>query len=696
MINQTYAKIRTLSLLLFACSFLAQPIFADMNKSCNPCSKPKKHKSCDARHVITEEDFLHHGKVSKTLVISKPGNYCFGETIHWKPKHTQQTAIVIDADQVYLDLNGFELKQVNTKERATGILVTTGHNTVSIANGAVRDFTQLGIVVEGGNSNIFLGNEDTFLKVTGCGYGSTFSFLDNVTQEPILQGGIQLGQTKVFEARGYYTWQGNIATATLTNVFAEENGPVGLYLGTGSNISTTNSSFCRNSDGRQAGNPDPIGLPFVNENWCIVYGTLYSGNKYFGDNDSNTFEFLNCHFDNNNNSGTDLPQWCSGLFIFYNVNGLTFRNCTFNSNTGKAGFSDDSFGTSGVVTAGCQAVLYEDCEANNNYNENWRAEGFHHSGVNPDFGNVISGQSIVYRRCNANNNICQAEVFPAMEGFGLFYMHGLTVEDCVALNNTGSATDPDNAFGYSDGLVLVGNSDPSLTGGEATNGVISGCHFAGNKTNFAGGDVEGIYIASPLARLVIRDCVVQENNVSDFNSGIWLAGQPPAEFNSIIIENCIIENQFLGIYSNGDTNGIYQYNTITDVDYGILLDGSSCDSVNNNYVTNASNGFVDFANLSTSLFANNKTFGVTTPFDVTYAAGPISTAAGFGLVTGDLTANPPFPSGAQVLDNVAMAGDPVCTRSTKRCSKEAIAALKECAEKARQAKQERLNNCSVR
>lgn len=633
----------------------------------------KEHARCKSDcanvHTITQRHFNGHHKHSKTLVITKPGNYCLAETIRWCPKKRNKTAIIIDSSNVTLDLSGHELKQVNGQGRCSGILVTSGHDTVKIVNGAVRDFTQLGIVVEGGTSNIFLGNNDTVLKVTGCGYGSTYSFFDDVDQEAILQGGIQLGQTQALAGRGYYTWQGNVDTAVLTNVFAEENGPVGMYLGTGTNIDSENCFFCRNADGRQAGNTNALALGSADETWSYAIGLLYVANKESGDVDSSSIDFTNCHFDENKVTGA--IQACGGMLAGYNINGLTVRGCTFNSNNGKGALNGSGRGTSGALLGGCQGFLFEDSQANNNYCENNRAEGFHLSGYNGTFDNITSPLGVIFRRCAANGNVSSGtDPSPIAVGFNLFYMNGITIEDCVALNNIALSSDP-TSFGYADGLSIAGFAD--LEFGDVSDIVVSGCHFSGNKTNCPNGDVEGIYLQAPLTNLAIKNCVVQDNNGIDFNSGIWVAGLSDGTMRGIVIEDCVIENQSLGIYSNGDDNSIYQNNTITNVDYGVLLDGSSCNSINNNYVTNAVNGFVDVANPSSSLFSNNRVFGAATPYDVTYAFGPLPVVSG-SLVTG-------FPTGAEVLDNVFM-DNPTCTAVPVAAAASSKGALKAKAAKA--------------
>ncbi|MCE5295071.1 MAG: right-handed parallel beta-helix repeat-containing protein [Chlamydiales bacterium] len=639
------------------------------DSSCSDCSKT---------HVITKEDFCHHGRASKTVVISKPGNYCLADTIHWSPKKRNKTAIIIDASNVTLDLSGHELKQVNSHGRCSGILVTTGHNTVKIINGAVRDFTQLGVVVEGDTSNIFLGNDDTVLKVTGCGYGSSFSFFDDVDEEAILQGGIQLGQSRAFEAQGYYTYQGQVNTAVLTNVFAEENGPVGIYFGIGSDITAQSCYFCRNVDNRMRGNP-ALGTAILGTDSTIAVGAMYQGSADFGDEASSSFTFLNCHFDENSAIG-DTPSGI-GFNAGYNINGLVLSECTFNSNSGTGATNSDGFGTYGCLTAGNKGMLIQDCQADTNFSE-YFSEGFHHSGRNTllDPETMTQGEGLIWRRCSANCNRASGSLgFVGATGYEFDFMLGLTVEECTSVNNVAITSDP-NTYASVTGMILFGST--SLNGPLDSTSV-SGCHIAGNRVDAPnGGDIEGIYLLSNFSNVVISNCVIQENVGAGFDLGIWIEVFD-AELHNAIIQNCTIESENYGIYSSGDNNSIYQNNTITNVEYGVLLDGSSCNSVNNNYVTNAVNGFVDTANPSTSLFSNNKVFGAVTPYDVTYAFGPVPVVSG-SLLTG-------FPTGAEVLDNVFM-DNPTCTAPpvAAAAKAKAKAAFKAKADKARKSRLKRM------
>ncbi len=586
--------------------------------------------SCHSCYTLTEKDFRHNGRIDKTFVIDRPGKYCLGETIHWDPKCHDKAAIIIDACNVLLDLCGHELKQINCEHRAVGIHVKTGHDTVSIINGAVRHFTQLGIVVDGGNSNIFLGNDDSYLKVTNCGHGSKFAFLDCETEEPILQGGILLGQTKAFEERGYYTYQGRINTARIVNVYAEKNAPTGMYVGVGSDILVQNSLFCRNAETRKAhySNPIAIGNAFVDEHTTIAMGVLCIANRDFGDEDSVTIDFTNCHFDENSATG-DTPV-VFGFDAGYNIDGLTLRKCTFNANQGTGATTSNGFGIYPCIIGGNKGVLVEDCEAVDNFS-NYFTSGFHHSGRNLSFNpeKMTPGEGLVYRRCKSLRNTASGSLdFVGVSAFEFYFSLGLTVEDCESLNNKATSLNP-AAYASVQGMIFGGRA--SLNG-PIKNVSISDCHVAGNTVK-GDGDVEGIIVFGASNNVVIKDSVIQNNSGAGFDVGIWTLFQDD-DLSRIVVQNCTIEDENIGIYSNGDANSLFEFNTITDADIGIFLDGSSCDFVNDNNITNVNFGIIDSGIPSTSTFQNNRVFNATTASIL--------------------------PAGAIVINNVFTTGNPVC------------------------------------
>lgn len=622
-------------------------------------------KPCNSAviHEISSKDLPY--------LITCPGTYRFCGNLVFSPKASGKTAITVDADNVHIDMNKRSLTQGNQTLRTIGISVLTGHENITITNGAIKNFTELGLMVEGGVSRLKLGDVHR-VNITGCGGFSTFSHFDDVTNTPVLQGGILLGHSKSQGNAGFYTNKGPLTDISLSNVHADENSPAGMYLGIVTNFKASDCSFSRNYNNRQVGVNDPNADGIITSEWCIAYGLIHVTSEAFDDIRSKNLEFLRCKFNETRNSGENLPQLTAGFAPIHCIDGLTVRKCTFNETKGVTAQEDAGFGTTGVLQAGCSNVIYEDSEFDGTYDENDRAEGMHISGTDIPNGTIESAEGVIIRRCTFRNNTCVAPVYPRAIGLDLIFARNYLVEDCVATNNFAVATDPDNAFGYADGINLVSTPPTGgpLIGGNMYNGRVRRCTISGNNVNFTGGDVEGMYIQGPHPNLIVEDCVIQGNRGpgGDFNSGIWLAGDN-ADFllEGIIVKGNTISDQNIGILTT-DTKSYYTKNIINRVDFGFLLDGSTCDSVTKNVVNHADVAYTDTTDPSSSLFANNESFTVNTAFSVAYPFGPISTAPGAGLVSEDLSVG--FTGASNSSDNVDVA-NPMCGRGNVRSNAKA-------------------------
>jgi len=147
-----------------------------------------------------------------------------------------------------LNLNGFTLKQSNNINQTTGITIIPGHHTITIANGHITNFSQLGISIKGGNKLINLNN----LSITNSGYGSKLAFKDG--DDIIYQGGLQIGETNYYAGQGFPKPTGTIENLTMINVNILKN-CVGAWLGNGNNYTIIDCSFSENTDNRLLGGP---------------------------------------------------------------------------------------------------------------------------------------------------------------------------------------------------------------------------------------------------------------------------------------------------------------------------------------------------------------------------------------------------------------------------------------------------------
>lgn len=97
------------------------------------------------------------GSFSATYSITSPGVYSVQNDIDFAPNGSPN-AICIDANDVHLDLCGKTIRQTNSASGVSAIVVSSGKSNISIANGAIRDFTGNGIDFEGNNCMIRIDN----------------------------------------------------------------------------------------------------------------------------------------------------------------------------------------------------------------------------------------------------------------------------------------------------------------------------------------------------------------------------------------------------------------------------------------------------------------------------------------------------------------------------------------------------------
>lgn len=123
---------------------------------------------------------------TKGFVISKPGNYCLAEDIHFNPKTDTTSAIKIRASNVNLDLNGHTIVQENDKINNSGIIICPNLTNITVTNGTIAEFGALGIRVLPGSSNLVFDS----LAFVDCGIrGQTRCDEDDA---PCVAGGIAL------------------------------------------------------------------------------------------------------------------------------------------------------------------------------------------------------------------------------------------------------------------------------------------------------------------------------------------------------------------------------------------------------------------------------------------------------------------------------------------------------------------------
>lgn len=138
-----------------------------------PCELVSSQEiKCKPQECTKGVTSIHHiGK--NGIVINKPGSYRFANDITVNLNHGE-SAITINANNVFLDLNHFTLKQLGAGKNNHGILVTSCHHTVTISQGTIEQIHGFGIKVEKGNEVIQL--KDLIVQNCGaCGSDSIFN-----------------------------------------------------------------------------------------------------------------------------------------------------------------------------------------------------------------------------------------------------------------------------------------------------------------------------------------------------------------------------------------------------------------------------------------------------------------------------------------------------------------------------------------
>jgi len=615
---------------------------------------------------ITDHDF----KDRKSYIIKCPGTYKLQQNISFYSKHNKTSAIIIDSDNVILDLNGKELKQSKHDKHSqiTGITVKTGHSHVTILGsyGSVRNFSQKGIYVEGGNEYVTIGDQ-TQLTVSGCGYGTPFALLDG--SENITQFGIQIGEMAFLAKAGFGTYNGLVSHVKLSNVTSSQNN-VGIALGEGSEYLFENCSFSNNYEYRILNNTIATLGGFIVENSVVIYGLVYLANPLLAPSygiDNIVFE--NCTFNSNIADGLNPTKnvypsgaYCDSLFLGVNVRGLKISGCQFNSNLTKlntvSGYLNQ---TRGCVLASGSSTVIENSEFSNNLGGFW-VNGLAISGLTPAQGSNkdnLPAHSTTIRNCVASNNKGvtnnPAQGLIQIFGFSIRYAGGLRLENCVAEDNIASLNyDGDtDVYIYAAGIFIY--SSELYCDKFANNILVNNCKSSRNRV------VKGKLGTSAGLRILDDLCenIVIENSVFTGNWFLFEDGDIPTDYDIIgsgidlynekpiytgpsmvsVLNNVVQSNGIFGIDTNLDFTNI-QGNKVSNHYSGINLGftddkgnpvSTSCYStVLDNTVLGGpgfgsviGNGFGifdvgDASHPTTNLVADNRVFNIVTPFNVFY------------------------------------------------------------------------------
>ena len=508
----------------------------------------KKH-SCCKKHKINPSCVEKSG-----YTIRKSGYYVLGGNVDFAPYSDLSVAITIAASNVTLDLCQKVIRQTNTAQQCTGIVIETGLRNIKIFNGTVTDFSQLGMCVTSGNNDITLGSDDTTLSLLNNGRGSKLAVVqsdDGVIPPPviipILQAGLVLGTTKYFESRGFGPYYGLVSNVIMKNVICERNSPRGCLVGNVTRLIAENCSFSENQGFRPVGADNLFDFNASWEGDYTASGLSSSAPTQLFPEDigitSGTFNY--CHFDRNyvdpdpENPETILQSvsvWGGGFSYSADV---TCYQCTFNGNASNA-VGNGGVGTWPLGMGGGTKVLFDKCDFS--YNFSTFAIANHISATanfllpDGETGSIQrQSDAVIFRECTVSNNLVQVPAYaaelgiePTIEAIEMFYVNSLRIENCTVTENKSFAAEGyENVEGHCKGIRLSGSGG----GSQSKNIVIKGNNISGNYTNCINSDAlsYGIEFYRYSNRAIVEDNFISGNPRNPGNNdevGIYIDARP--------------------------------------------------------------------------------------------------------------------------------------------------------------------------
>ena len=162
---------------------------------------------------------------SLPFTISQPGSYYLTQN-HVLAPGVCCNGISVVANNVVLDLNGFEMSGVGSLLGSAGVALGSSNNSI-VRNGTIRGFTGSGITSAGGNPppvfNLIV--EDVIVSdcgTTGFAYSGIY-LVRGIVRGSIVRGNKQAGITVLFDG-------------LVEDCIADGNGNYGIEAGTGTTV----------------------------------------------------------------------------------------------------------------------------------------------------------------------------------------------------------------------------------------------------------------------------------------------------------------------------------------------------------------------------------------------------------------------------------------------------------------------------
>jgi parallel beta-helix repeat protein len=562
-------------------------------------------KKCEDVYIIKREDVN-----SRTFTIRESGRWILEEDTVYSPLHTGSAAISIEIDNVTIDLCKKTLSQGNNVDLTTGIRILAGQKNVTIINGYVDGFSQIGIDIEAAAEMIQLGDSTgrTRLMVTNCGQVGEYSNFDVASATRIIRGGIKIGTSKFFTFNAD-TFADPTREVNLDYVVVKQNSPVGLYGGNQQTTNVRNCNFDENYESRNSVPSDSGQLltfdPFPQAGGLFNFVGDPLVTPEFNDYGIVDMYVYNCSASGNRGLGT--RPLCLGFVFTYNANVLV-EKCVAAKNTSTRKLFSFAFG-------GGNGSRFLNCVSTENHAGN-RCDAFHQSGII-----IVNGETIgyshfngtVYEKCVSAKNTSAFIIF----SFLTLYPSDASVIDCTSSENDG-------------GLVIgyVANGATDAPSPSVAVDSIRGLRYTGCKSINDGPNndvtfyVSGFEMDDLNVGYLVQNCQFSHLPNLDAEINAFISDNSETLDDPLLISNSVIENNNFTGAENGialyGTSGILvKNNNLVGNQTGVLLSPSRygsdfpslCNVIQENTITNSIDGIVDVSVETNNFFTSNRIYG---------------------------------------------------------------------------------------
>lgn len=619
------------------------------------CSCKKSLGTCAAAIAITQK------KIGSTgYVINESGLYCLAEDVVFDPAADGLAAITINADFVTLDFSQHVLTQSTDSftnfDNTNAVVITPTHNYVTVRNGTIQLFSNMGIYAQGVNLSPtshkgILIDDMTVLNCGKLATEPTDRLVSQIRSSIAIDGALDVVVRNCITVATLGIRADGIDTQFSNNVIVKgcqaldhkgvRNG-AGISILNGRDILITDSIAERMS-GLDLG---PFGITtsatsnviidhcIANDNFTNKTSVVFFPNEAQALGISVFGPASNCIISNStaNNNFAAIPNGNSssrGIVITNGFNNFIIDNCQTSVNTAtstngnpvtdiasasgirnNAGLngliigcnSTENRATSTIIAASIGGIR-SDGTHSNLVIENSVAEANVAEGLQATGGGifVVTGNGIVIKNCHAIGNLFKTtfDNLDTPSGIGLFNSQNALIEDSTALRNQAEA-----------GSVQTRMAGISVFGTATLGIAIRKSIASGQSAPLSVTRVAGILISTTNAtddKVLVEDCVAENNlNAVMANQGVGI--------NFIGIQGSTIVRSV----SKGNGRGIFLEPTGG-------INTTRCIVQANDSSANLVSGFEDTNSVKNNAYFNNVAYNPAAPVGANYVTLPANT-----------------------------------------------------------------------